>query len=67
MIMAPIIKMSFIKQALPSTSFTKIVRPISPKIAKFGSAKFGQAKFGNLDGSTKQAKGESSFTKVALP
>ena len=47
------------------SSFTKVAKPQSPKVGKFGTAKFGQAKFGKLDSFTKVAKTSSSFTKVA--
>ena len=50
-----------------ATTYTKIVKPVSAKVARFSIAKFGQAKFGKTDAFSKTAKPTNTFTKIVKP
>ena len=55
------------KEEKPTTSYSKTVKPQSPKIGKFGIGAFGSAKFSKEEGFTKGEKQTTSFTKQSKP
>ena len=59
--------MAWTKKAKPTENYTKIEKPFSEKLARFGMAKFGKAKFAKVDTWTRTVKPTENYTKEAKP